>query len=44
MSSYYTALKKNNKWYKKINFEIITGCTVVNAWILFNKYFAVRNK
>ena len=38
MSSYYSALKKNNKLYKKIAMELLTGCSVVNAWVLFNKY------
>ena len=44
MSSYYTALKKNNKWYKKIPFEIITASAMVNAWMLFKKYFVVGNQ
>ena len=44
MSSYYSGLKKNNKWYKKIAIELLTGCSIVNAWVLFNKYHCGGNK
>lgn len=39
MSSYYTALKISRKWYKKVAVELLTGTCIVNAFILFNKYF-----
>lgn len=40
LSSYYTALRKNRKWYKKVALELVTGSCVVNAFIIFNKYLS----
>ncbi|KAF2364253.1 PiggyBac transposable element-derived protein [Trinorchestia longiramus] len=42
--SYYSALKKNNKWYKKVAMELLTGVSIVNAWVLFNKYYCGSRK
>ena len=42
MSSYYTALRKTKKWYRKIAVELIAGTSVVNAWIVYNKYFSKK--
>ena len=39
MTSYHTALSRSLKWYRKLAFEIITGISVVNAFVLYNKYF-----
>ncbi|KAF2364254.1 PiggyBac transposable element-derived protein [Trinorchestia longiramus] len=44
MSSYYSALKKHNKWYKKVAMELLTGVSIVNAWVLFNKYYCGSRK
>lgn len=33
MTSYQTALRKTRKWYRKVAFELLTGTTVVNAWV-----------
>ncbi|KAF2367685.1 PiggyBac transposable element-derived protein [Trinorchestia longiramus] len=40
MTSYHTALRRSLKWYRKVAIEIITGMSVVNAHVLYNKYFA----
>ena len=40
MSSYYSPLKKSRKWYRKVALEIITGTSLVNAWVVYNKYYA----
>lgn len=37
MAAYYTTLRKSLKWYKKVILEILTGTTMVNSWIVFNK-------
>ncbi|KAF2346739.1 PiggyBac transposable element-derived protein [Trinorchestia longiramus] len=37
MASYQTALRKTRKWYRKVAFELLTGITVVNAWVLYQK-------
>ena len=37
MSSYQSALRKTKKWYRKLALEFITGTSVVNAWVLYNK-------
>ena len=42
MSSYYTALKKSRKCYKKIANELLTGTSIVNAWILYNKFYVTE--
>ncbi|XP_064090806.1 piggyBac transposable element-derived protein 4-like [Macrobrachium nipponense] len=42
MSSYYSPLKKSRKWYRKVALEFIAGTSIVNAWVLYNKYFAVK--
>ena len=34
--SYHTAIRKPKKWYKN-GFELLTGTSVGNAWILYNK-------
>ena len=38
MSSYYSSLRRSLKWYRKVTFEVITGISVVNAHVLYNKY------
>lgn len=38
-TSYYSPLRKSNKWYRKLAFELITGLSVVNAWVLHCQYF-----
>lgn len=37
MSSYYTTLRRNLKWYKKVALELITGTTLVNSWVIYGK-------
>lgn len=37
MASYYTTLRKSLKWYKKVVLELLTGTTMVNSWIVYNK-------
>lgn len=36
MSSYFTALRKSLKWYRKVCFELLFGTCVVNAWVICN--------
>ena len=38
MTSYYTALRKTRKWYRKLFVELLTGEAVVNAFVLCKKY------
>ncbi|XP_045119580.1 piggyBac transposable element-derived protein 4-like [Portunus trituberculatus] len=38
-TSYYSLLRKGKKWYRKLAFELLTGLTVVNAWVLHCQYF-----
>jgi len=40
MTSYSTALRRSTKWYRKVAIELLTGTSVVNAWVLFNKYYS----
>jgi hypothetical protein len=35
MSNYYTVLKKGLKWYRKVAMELIFGCALINAWIIY---------
>ena len=42
MSSYYTVLRKTKKWYRKIAIELLAGTSVVNAWVIYNKYFSQK--
>ncbi|MPC48926.1 PiggyBac transposable element-derived protein 4 [Portunus trituberculatus] len=42
-TSYYSPLRKIKKWYRKLALELITGLSVVNAWVLHRQYFP-RNK
>jgi len=37
MSAYYTALRKSTKWYKKVEFDLLLGTSVVNAFVIFNE-------
>ena len=39
MTSYHTPLRRSLKWYRKLAIEIIVVMTVVNAYVLFNKYY-----
>ena len=39
MSSYHCPLRKSLKWYRKVAIEIIAGTSVVNALVMYNKYF-----
>ena len=39
MTSYHTPLQRSLKWYRKLAIEIIGGMTVVNAYVLFSKYY-----
>ena len=36
LSSYYTPLRKTNRWYHKVAFEYILGAAVTNPLILYN--------
>ncbi|KAF2353273.1 PiggyBac transposable element-derived protein [Trinorchestia longiramus] len=40
MTSYHTALRRSLKWHRKVAIEIMTGMSIVNAHVLYNKYFA----
>jgi hypothetical protein len=40
MTSYSTALRRSTKWYRKVAIELLTGTSVVNAWVIFNKYYS----
>ena len=42
MSSYNSALRKTRKWYRKVAIELITGTSVVNAWVMYNKFIATK--
>ncbi|KAJ8928751.1 hypothetical protein NQ314_018604 [Rhamnusium bicolor] len=44
MSSYYTSLRKNIKWYKKVFVEIMLGTCVVNTWVMYNNFGNNRQK
>jgi hypothetical protein len=37
MSSYYTMLRRNLKWYKKVALELVTRTTLVNSWVIYRK-------
>lgn len=37
MSSYYSSLRKGLKWYRKVAFELIFGCAIVNSWIVYKQ-------
>ena len=39
-----TSLRKSTKWYRKIAFELLTGTSVVNAHVLYNKHFFQQEK
>ena len=39
MAAYYSPLRKTKKWYKKAAFELLLGTAVVNAYVLYNKYY-----
>lgn len=41
LSSYYI-IRKKIKWYKKVALELLTGTCVVNAWLLYNKYYTSK--
>lgn len=41
MTAYSNSLRKSVKWYRKVAFELITGTSLVNALLLFNK---INNK
>lgn len=43
-SSYYTPLRKTKKWYRKLAIELLLGTTVVNSWLIFNKYYSSGKK
>ena len=38
-TTYYGQLRKSKKWNKKLAFELITGLSIVNAWVLYCQYF-----
>ena len=38
--SYNSALRKTRKWYIKVAIELITGTSVENAWVIYNKFMA----
>ena len=42
MSSYNSALRKTRKLYRKVAIELITGTSVVNAWVIYNKFIATK--
>lgn len=37
MASYATCVRKGIKWYRKVAFELLTGVSVVNAYIIYKK-------
>ncbi|KAF2365962.1 PiggyBac transposable element-derived protein [Trinorchestia longiramus] len=40
MTSYSTSLRRSTKWYRKVAIELLTGTSVVNAWVLSKKYYS----
>ncbi len=40
LTSYYSPMRKTKKWYRKLAIELITGTSVINASVLYNKYYA----
>lgn len=40
MAAYYTPIRKQKNWYRKIALELLTATSVINAWIIFNKYIS----
>lgn len=36
MSAYYTSLRKNLKWSKKVAVQLKFGAAIVNSWIVYN--------
>lgn len=36
MSSYYSTLKRGQKWFRKLMMELILGKAVVHAWVVYN--------
>ncbi|XP_047741769.1 piggyBac transposable element-derived protein 4 isoform X2 [Hyalella azteca] len=42
--SFYSPLRKTRKWYRKLCLELLCGCTVVNALLIFNKYCSGLHK
>lgn len=39
MTCYNSILRKSTKWYRKLAFELLLGTSMVNAWVLFNRFF-----
>ena len=37
-----SALRKTRKWYRKVAIELTTGTSVVNAWVMYNKFIATK--
>ena len=35
-------MRKTRKWYRKEAIELITGTSVVNAWVMNNKFIATK--
>ena len=44
MTCYNSILRKSTKWYRKLAFELLLGTSMVNAWVLYNKFFQQQGK
>ena len=44
LTSYSSALRRSSKWYRKVAIELLTGTSVVNAWVIYNNYFSAGKK
>lgn len=40
---YDSSLRKELKWYRKVAFELIFGCAIVNSWIVYNQSIATTH-
>ena len=38
MSCYNSILRKSTKWCRKLAIELLLGTSIVNAWVIYNKY------
>ena len=40
LTLYSSALRRSSKWYRKVAIELLTGTSVLNAWVIYNEYFS----
>lgn len=42
IKSYFNPLRKGQKWYKRIAFELLLKTSVINAWVMYNNIITQR--